>query len=86
MFTMKNLENVFEAAIKNNNKYIAVKVETKGSEKPEIIINPAENFESKLEYYQNAYDENLSLKKAKGIKIVAAINGNDFAWIESSLM
>ncbi len=85
MFTMKNLENVFEAAEKNKNKYIAVKIEAKGSEKPEIIINPSENFKSKLAYYQNAYDENLSLKAAKGIKIVSVTAGNDFAWLELAL-
>ncbi|MDF2844808.1 MAG: hypothetical protein K0R00_3234 [Herbinix sp.] len=85
MFTMKNLENVFEAAVTNKHKYIAVKIETKGSEKPEIIINPSENFKPKLEYYQGAYEEDLTLKKAKGIKIVGAVSGNDFAWIESSL-
>jgi len=85
MFTMKNLENVFEAAEKNMHKYIAVKVESKESEKPEIIINPAENFKVKLAYYQGAYDENLSLKAAKGIKITGATSGDDFAWLESSL-
>jgi hypothetical protein len=85
MFTMKNLENVFEAAEKNQNKYIGVKIEAKGSAKPEIIINPSENFKAKLEYYQKAYDENLSLKAAKGIKIVSAAGGNDFAWLETSL-
>lgn len=86
MFTMKNLENVFETAEKNQNKYVAVKIEAKGSEKPEIIINPSENFKVKLTYYQDAYDENLSLKSAKGIKIVGAVSGNDFAWLESSLV
>jgi hypothetical protein len=85
MFTMKNLENVFEAAVKNQHKYIAVKVEANGSEKPEIIINPSENFDVKLAYYQNAYDENLSLKAAKGIKIIGAASGNDYSWLETAL-
>jgi len=86
MFTMKNLENLFETAEKNQNKYIAVMIEAKGSAKPEIIINPSENFKAKLDYYKKAYDENLNLKASKGIKIVGAINGNDFAWLESSLI
>lgn len=85
MLTMKNLENVFEAAEKNKNKYIGVKIEMKGFPQPEVIINQSDNFKSKLAYYQKAYDEDLNLKAAKGIKIVGMVNGDDYAWIESSL-
>ena len=53
---------------------------------PESIINPSENFGTKLDYYKKAYDDNLNLKATKGIKITGAINGNDFAWLESSLV
>lgn len=41
-----------------------------GFELPEIIINPAENLEKKLEYYKNTYDEDLKHKYAEGVKII----------------
>lgn len=85
MLTMKNLENVFEAAEKNQNKYIGVKIEMKGFSQPEVIINPIENFHEKLAYYQKAYDEELNLKAAKGIKIVGIANGDNYAFIETAL-
>ncbi|WP_226035718.1 hypothetical protein [Aquibacillus saliphilus] len=37
---------------------------------PEIIINPKENFQAKLDYYAKAYDNDLTLKTNKNIKIV----------------
>lgn len=36
---------------------------------PEIIINPKENFEAKMDYYQKAYDEDLQLKTNENIRI-----------------
>lgn len=86
MLSMNNLENMFASAAKNNHKYIGVKIEMEGFEKPEIIINQSENFGTKLAYYQKAYDDDLTLKSFKGIKIIGLISGNDFAWIEQSFM
>lgn len=86
MLSMKNLENMFKSAAKNNHKYVGVKIEMEGFAKPEIIINQSENFETKLAYYQKSYNDDLTLKSFKGIKIVGLISGNDFAWIEQSLM
>lgn len=37
---------------------------------PEIILNPKENFENKLAYYQNAYNEDLTLKANPSIRII----------------
>jgi hypothetical protein len=37
---------------------------------PELIINHKVNFESKLNYIRNAYNEDLSLKANPDIKIV----------------
>jgi len=36
---------------------------------PEIIINPKENFQSKLDYYAEAYNNDLTLKSESNIKI-----------------
>ena len=55
---LNNLVNCFESAIKNNAMYVAVKIEMYGFEENELIINPKANFEQKLKYYINAYNEN----------------------------
>lgn len=67
-------------------KYVGVLVETKGSEKPEVIINPKENFEAKEAYYDKAYDDDLVLKTFAGIKIVGFEHGNTFEQLECSLL
>lgn len=53
----------------NEAKYFIVVVEGVGPA-PEIIINMKENFETKKEYYQNAYMEDLSLRVNPKIKII----------------
>lgn len=50
-------------------KLLIVEVQVEGNA-PEVIINPRENFASKLEYYANAYNDDLSLKANPNIKIV----------------
>ena len=37
---------------------------------PEMIVNSTENFEAKLQYYAQAYNEDLTLKHNSNIKIV----------------
>lgn len=83
------LEKVFECAMTDKMAYVAVQVETEGNEKPELIINPYENYKDKLEYYRTAYDENLRLKSAaaagKLIHITAAVTGDKLEEIEWQL-
>lgn len=66
---MTDLEFIMKQAIKSKAS-VGVFIEMPGFESPEIIINPPENLEKKLEYYKNAYDENLKHKTAEGIKII----------------
>ncbi|AYP68207.1 hypothetical protein PQE75_gp075 [Bacillus phage vB_BcoS-136] len=44
---------------------------------PEMIINPRENIEEKLEYYKMAYNEDLTLKFNHNIGIV------DYEFVEA---
>lgn len=37
----------------------------------EVISNPRENFSSKKDYYDKAYDDNLILKANPGIRIIS---------------
>lgn len=39
----------------------------------ELIINPPENFENKLQYYTENYDDELNHKNGSGVKIVNAL-------------
>jgi len=66
---MSELEFVVKTAIKTKQS-LGVLIEMPGFESPEMIINPCENLEKKLEYYKNTYDDNLEHKHAKGIKII----------------
>ena len=83
---IKNLEENFEAAKRLKVKYVGVLIEMPGFEKPEVIINENKNFDSKLDYYRSAYDEDLNHKHAPGIKITGFTYGNFFAGIEEDLV
>lgn len=86
VLTLTDLENVFTRAIETKEQYIGVRIETQGSEKPEIIINPKENFSDKLSYYKRAYNEDLTLKSFNGIKITGFMYGCNFAEIQDMLV
>ena len=49
-------------------KFFLLKISGVG-EKAEWIVNPRENFESKMEYIKGAYNEDLTLKANTNIKI-----------------
>lgn len=84
---MEDLVHCFECAKKNGYKYIGVKIETKGYEKEEVIINPRENFEDKLEYYTQAYNDDLTLKNAPHkIRIIGFTFANTYEEIEGDLV
>ncbi|MEG1597282.1 MAG: hypothetical protein RR359_03310 [Bacilli bacterium] len=86
VLTLDNLRNCFNYAIERKWKYIAVKIRMQGFEKDEIIINETENFEKKLEYYEKAYNEDLTLKTFNGIKIVGFTYSDSFTNIEWDLL
>lgn len=84
--TMRNLENLFEGAKKENAKYIGLKIMLPHAEKPEIIINSAGNFDAKLEYYKNTYTDDLKHKNDSKVEIIGFTYGNTFTDIEKDLM
>lgn len=81
--TMENLEKTFEGANDNGALFIGVKIQTQGSLGAEVIINPRVNFDSKLEYYKKAYNDDLTLKAFNGIKIIGLSYGYWYDDIES---
>ncbi|MBZ9622960.1 hypothetical protein G9F71_008840 [Clostridium sp. FP2] len=80
--TKRNLEMTFENAVNTNALYVGVKISTAGSLAPEVIINPKDNFNDKLEYYREKYDEDLVLKSYSGIKIIGLTFANSYEDIE----
>lgn len=85
MLRMENLERCFKRAIEVGAEYVAVKIHTRGSEGEEVIINPKENFISKMEYYQKAYNDDLTLKSFNGIRIVGFTFADSYEDVEKDL-
>ena len=80
--TMKDLEQCFKDAKYTDALYIGVQIKAPGSHGMETIINPKENFAAKSEYYQKAYNDNLTLKAFDKISIVDFCIGDSFDDIE----
>ena len=78
MLKMSNLEKCFEEAEVTKKRFVGLVIGMEGFPKPEVIINEAANFDSKLAYYQKTYDEDLNHRFAKGIKIIGFTFGNSF--------
>ena len=72
---LKDMVLEFNYAIEKKFKLFAVEVRLPNTSTNEIIINRLAGIRDKLEYYKNAYDENLCLKTNSQVQIV----GYDFA-------
>lgn len=79
---MEYLINCYKRAKETDAKYIAVVLSMEGYEGYEYIINPKENFDTKLAYYQSTYDNELKHKFANDIRIVDIYYGDSFELIE----
>lgn len=85
--TIKNLENCFNKAWDEGFMYVGIKVAMDGFTKEEVIINSHENFGEKLNYYKNAYNEDLTLKNAPDkVKIIGFTYATSFSQIEKDLL
>lgn len=71
--TKATLQVVFEGAKNSENLYIGLLIKTVGSKRPELIINECENFDTKLEYLKQAYDDRLRLRSAPDKIYIEAI-------------
>ena len=86
MLTLANLEVCFNTAKEQGYSYVGVKIKMEGFEEAEVIINPIANFDKKLEYYKNAYNDDLTLKSFNGIKIIGFSYGDTYDEIEMDLV
>jgi len=75
---LEELKFCITNAKQNGLLYMGVAIKMPDLEKLEIIINPYDNFDRKLEYYTKAYNSNLELNTFNKIKIVG-ISVGDYA-------
>ena len=83
----QKFNQIVNEGIDRNRNFMVVKIETEGNPAPEIIINPVENFDQKIKYYDKAYNENMELIKAKEAgklirvtDVLMTSNLNDLSW------
>lgn len=84
--TIFELTNCFYTASVYSMKYVVIGVKIPNCPKPEIIIIAKENFDTKLNYYKNAYNEDLTLKTCDDIKIIGFSYGNNFKDLEDNII
>lgn len=74
---MDTFETLLQNALKNETPWMYVLMQMPNTDDEEIIVNPITNFEAKLEYYKNQYDEEMCHKYVEGLRIVG------FGFVES---
>lgn len=82
--TLEELIYSFQRAKEIHQRYVFIMLEMEGFPDIEIIINPIENADTKLDYYKKTYDENLNHKYAKGIRIISFGFSNTLEEIEEN--
>ena len=68
--TIEGLINLSQSEHGKNSNWMAVELTLPNAPGTELIINPKENIEEKLKYYQQAYTNELQHKHVDAIKIV----------------
>lgn len=83
---IENLKRSVAGAIENGAQYFGVRVYNGLNDQSEIIINTVHNMTTgKLDYYLNAYNNNLELKTQPKIRITGITYGNSFEDIQKDL-
>lgn len=73
-YTMIDLLDCLQEAMANSATYIGVLIEIPNLPDNELIVNTLNNINEKMDYYMKNYNDDLTLKYARHIRIV------DFAW------
>lgn len=68
---MTDLRSAFKTA-KDNNKDLAIEITLPGRKATEVIIVKNKNLDYKLNYYQESYTEDLTLKGVGDIRMLQA--------------
>lgn len=78
--TMKELEEIFNEALKEHAQSVAVELTIPGQKDTEFIVNRYRSIKNKLNYYKRTYNESLIHNKVSSIKILSAGWGDDDLW------
>jgi hypothetical protein len=68
--TLKELEKAFQQAKEGKFKFIGVRYSVEGYDESEISITPLKNFDKKLEYYKQKFDENGFHNYEHGVRLI----------------
>jgi len=71
---LQDLERVIQSAYNENHEYMAVLISLPGQEEPELITNKIGSMKSKLKYYKDNYNDDLTLKHNPNVKIVGYVS------------
>lgn len=82
--TLDGLIRAFDSQWAKESEYAGILVNISGVK--EVIINSRENYEAKVEYFKNAYDENLIHKHAAGVSIINYTFSDNFIDIQDDLL
>lgn len=80
------LKNCFTSAIEKGYKYVGLLIKMPNTSTPEIIIVQRENFDSKLEYIKDTYNNDLKHRSNDEIAIIGFTYDNTFDGIEEQLI
>lgn len=78
--TIKELEEIFNEALKEHAQSVAVELTIPGQKDTEFIVNRYRSIKNKLNYYKRTYNENLIHNKVSSIKILSAGWGDADLW------
>jgi len=78
--TMKELEEIFNEALKEHAQSVAVELTIPGQKDTEFIVNRYRSIKNKLNYYKRTYNESLIHNKVSSIKILSAGWGDADLW------
>lgn len=80
------LKNCFAQATQKGYKFIGLMVQLEDLTEPEIIVVQRSNFDSKLAYIQETYDNNLRSRMNENIAIIGFTYDNTFEGLEQQLL
>ena len=64
-------KKLFKNFMNEGAEYIGVFIKSPNLEQPELILNKACNAKKKLEYYLNAYNDDMQLKSINSIEMLS---------------
>lgn len=83
--TLTDLKDRFERAKRLNHNFVAVVIEVDGHAHVEILITDNESIDTNLNYYMQAYTEDLVNKRDSGIRITCITSGDTFEELQNKL-